>query len=231
MKKTDAELKEFEATNSARLLVQEATAPILSQFGQVVAKVNQFHDKLLLNSEKIAEIEAFFRRISFFQRDFNKLWNQVQELEMQRVVNERRREVDLKEIANNTDKLKAIIDNMKTSTAINAETIRSLAEQHNELVTDTVAYKEGITAKCCEAEATACGAKELCTASIEAVQAKVLKISNSSDRYTAQFAKLEAELQISNQRMAGTFSKAENRARQETRHKAFKGHKETRGPH
>jgi len=211
MSKVDKELKDFEATNSTRILIQEATTPITNQFNQVVLKVNQLRDRLLFNSEKIAEMETFFRRISFFQRDFDKLWNQIQELEMQIAMDEKRRELDLKEIASNIDKLKVTIGDITTNIKINSNTILSLSKQHNELVKDTVNYKESITNKYCEMEIIATEAKEYCTTNIEAIQAKVSKINTSLERYNAQVARLEAELKISNQRIAGTYQRVKNR--------------------
>jgi len=163
-------MKKYNDLTNFRLILEELIRPFAVKCETATQKFSSFENSIMSYAYKLEEIDVFLRRLSVSQHHFEKLWQQVQEFESYKKMNEFRRNEDLKNIKLELDEIKNDARNDQENIKLGVNKIDMLAEQYKNIVNDIIEHRKYVTAELSQIYKVSNDSNEFCHSSIQNLQ-------------------------------------------------------------
>lgn len=203
MKSLEEVFKNYGETTSFRLEIESLIKPLADKFSPINLQLDEIRKALLSCEYKTSEIEAFLRRVSFFNQDFEVLWQQVQELESYKEILDDRRQDDIRKINYAIEEVNAELKNRSDDFRIGMNHIDVISKQLKGSIQTTLTHRQAVNEKVSGLEAELGGVKEHSYTSIDAIWAELRKLCAAMEKSVMQHVQAEASVDVMKQQVKG----------------------------
>lgn len=200
---TDKLFKEYKEANNIRTLIETLISPLTHKFEDITAQIAQFDNRLLQTARQVQEIEVFFRRLTFFNINLERLWERMQELESNSGTAEVRRTEDMQQIRailnDNRCELKDRADDFR----LGVSRMNVIVEEYKDVVKDATGKTQRSLARLIAVEQRVEKDREVCAASVGEVKEQANRDREAAKKTKEQYVELNSEVSAVARRLKG----------------------------
>ena len=144
-----------------------------------------------------------FRSLSSFNKDFERLWEQVQEFESYKNSIQLIREEDLTQINLKFEKIASLVNNTEKNSNHSIKRMEALFKQYDSLTQNMVLYKQSVNTEISGIEIITTNMKNDCDINIESLRNEISRVILFSEQNINKYKELTADIGSMNYQIEG----------------------------